>query len=333
MKTFQIYRYGRKEQLHLAEVPIPKIKDDEVLVDIYAAGLNPLDIKLKSGAFKLILPYKMPLTLGHDLAGIVSKTGKNVTRFKVGDEVYARVPDFHIGTLAEAIAVREDSVALKPRNLSFTEAASVPLVALTAWQALFETGHLQRGQKVFIQAGSGGVGTLAIQLAKHAGAFVATTASKKNATFLKDLGADIVIDYKTQDFGNILSDYDVVLNSQDSETLKKSIRITKRGGRVVSLSGPPTPDFAMAIGASWFIKFIMKLLSSGIYKRAKKQGVHYNFLFMHPCGKQLETIARLIESGFLNPVIDKVFDFRQTPEAFDYLNQGHTKGKVVVKIK
>nr|WP_288837384.1 NADP-dependent oxidoreductase [uncultured Flavobacterium sp.] len=333
MKAFVINKYSKKEGLQLANVAIPEVKEHDVLVEVHASGLNLLDSKIKSGDFKLILPYKLPLILGHDVAGVITKVGKNVTKYKVGDTVYARVADFRIGTLAEFIVVDEKDVALKPKNISMEEAASIPLVALTAWQALVETAKLQKGQKVFIQAGSGGVGTIAIQLAKHLGATVATTASEKSFAMLKNLGADVLIDYKTQDFENILKEYDVVLNSQDTNTLEKSLRIVKPGGKVISISGPPTADFAKAIGAPWFVKIILSLLSSGIRKKAAKLGVNYSFLFMKADGVQLSQITSLIESGVIKPVLDKTFPFEQTNDALAYVESGRAKGKVVVSVK
>lgn len=333
MKAFVIKKYGKKEGLQLVDVPEPEIKDNDVLVEIHATALNLLDSKIKSGEFKLLLPYKFPLILGHDLAGVVSKVGKNVKRFKKGDEVYARPADGRIGTFATFIAIDEKDVALKPGNLSMEEAASLPLVALTAWQALVERAQLKKGQKVFIQAGSGGVGTIAIQLAKHLGATVATTASPKSFDLLKQLGADVVIDYKTQDFEAILKGYDVVLNSQDIKTLEKSLNILNAGGKAISISGPPTPDLAREIGASWFVKMILSFLSSGIRKKAGKLNVDYSFLFMRAQGDQLGQITRLIESGAIKPVIDRVFPFARTNEALEYVESGRAKGKVVVRIK
>lgn len=333
MKAFIINKYSKKGSLQLTNVAISEVKINDVLVEVHASGLNLLDSKIKSGEFKLILPYKFPLILGHDVAGVITKVGKNVTKFKVGDEVYARVADFRIGTLAEFIAIDEKDVALKPKNISMEEAASIPLVALTAWQALVESAKLKKEQKVFVQAGSGGVGTIAIQLAKHLGATVATTASEKSFTMLKNLGADILIDYKTQDFESILKNYDLVLNSQDTNTLEKSLRILKPGGKVISISGPPTPDFAKAIGAPWFVKVILSLISSGIRKKAAKLGVNYSFLFMRADGEQLSQITSLIESGVIIPVLDKTFAFEQTNDALAYIESGRAKGKVVVRVK
>lgn len=333
MKAFVINKYSKKGDLQLTNVTIPELKENDVLVEIHASGLNVLDSKIKTGEFKLLLPHKFPLILGHDVAGVITKVGKNVKKFKVGDAVYSRVADDRIGTLAEFIAIDEKDVALKPKNISMEEAASIPLVALTAWQALVETAKLQKGQKVFIQAGSGGVGTIAIQLAKHLGAIVATTASEKSFEILKKLGADVLIDYKKDDFENILKEYDLVLNSQDTNTLEKSLRILKPGGKVISISGPPTPDFAKAIGAPWFVKIILSLLSSGIRKKAAKLGVNYSFLFMRADGAQLSQITSLIESGAIKPVLDKTFPFEQTNAALAYVESGRAKGKVVVKVK
>lgn len=333
MKAFALTKYDKKGILELIDVPIPLVNENEVLVEIHAAGLNVLDAKLKSGEFKIILPYKLPVILGHDVSGVITKVGKKVTKFKIGNEIYARAPDFHIGTLAEFILIEQEYLALKPKNLSMVEAASMPLVALTAWQALIERGNLKKGQKVFIQAGSGGVGTVAIQIAKHLGATVATTASEKSFEMLKDLGADVLINYKTEDFETILNDYDLVLNSQDKKTLEKSLHVIKSGGKAISISGPPTKDFAKSIGSSWLIQTILSLISYGIRKKAKRLNIDYSFLFMKANGTQLREITSLIEAGLIVPVIDKVFPFDHTNEALEYVERGHTKGKVVVNMK
>ncbi|MEV4884140.1 NADP-dependent oxidoreductase [Chitinophaga ginsengisegetis] len=332
MKAFIIHRYGKKEQLHLHEIAEPVVKENDVLIQVYSASVNLLDSKIKNGEFKLILPYKMPLVSGHDVAGVIIKTGAKVSRFKVGDEVYARPADHHIGTFAELIAINEADVALKPQKLTWEEAASIPLVALTAWQALVEKANLKKGQKVFIQAGSGGVGTIAIQLAKYIGATVATTTGTANVAWVKALGADVVIDYKTEDFETILRDYDVVLNSQDTQTLEKSLRILKPGGKLISISGPPDPAFAKEFRLGWPLKIVMGLLSSGVRRKAKRLGVDYSFLFMRAEGSQLSKITALIDAGFINPVVDKVFPFEKTNEALTYVGSGRAKGKVVIKV-
>jgi NADPH:quinone reductase-like Zn-dependent oxidoreductase len=333
VKAFVLDRYGKQRALRWADVPSPDLRDDEVLVQVHAAGVNQLDSKIRDGEFKLILPYRLPLILGHDVAGVVVQVGPRVQQFKLGDEVYARPDDFRIGTFAEFVPVKEAALALKPEALTMEEAASIPLVALTAWQALVEKANLQERQKVFIQAGSGGVGTLAIQLAKHLGATVATTTSSTNVELVKRLGADVVIDYKTQDFEDVLRDCDVVLNSQDGKTLEKSLRVLKRGGKVVSISGPPDPGFGEQIGAPGFVKLVMRLLSSGIRRKAKSRGVSYSFLFMKANGSQLGEITRLFDAGFIRPVVDRIFPFESTNEALAYVDAGRAKGKVVVKMK
>ncbi len=333
MKAFLLNHYGKKEKLQFTNVAEPAVGQKDVLVQIYATGVNLLDSKIKGGEFKLFLPYKPPFTLGHDLAGVIMKIGAGVKQFKVGDEVYARPSDHRIGTFAEYISINEDDVAIKPKNITMEEAASIPLVGLTAWQALVEKANLKKGQKIFIQAGSGGVGTFAIQLAKHLGASVATTTSAANVDLVKRLGADIVIDYKQEDFENILKDYDVVLNSQDSKTLEKSLRVLKAGGKLISISGPPDPDFAKEIKGSWFLKLIFKMISSSVRKKAKQLKVNFSFLFMRANGYQLTEITHLIDSGVIRPVLDKIFPFEQTNEALSYVETGRAKGKVVIKIK
>ncbi|MBB2755317.1 UNVERIFIED_ORG: NADPH:quinone reductase-like Zn-dependent oxidoreductase [Rhizobium aethiopicum] len=332
MKAFVVDKYKKKGALRLANVPEPEVQDNDVLVRVQATAVNLLDSKLRDGEFKLILPYRTPFVLGHDVAGTVVKTGSRVRRFKVGDEVYARPRDYRVGAFAEFIAIDEADVAPKPKNLGMTEAASIPLVGLTAWQALVEVGKVKPGQKVFIQAGSGGVGTFAIQLAKHLGATVATTTSAGNAELARSLGADVVIDYKTQDFEKVLSGYDLVLNSQDPKTLEKSLRVLKPGGRLISISGPPDPAFARELGLNLFLKLVLRLLSRGVRKKAKRLGIAYSFLFMRAEGQQLGEIARLIEQGVIRPVVDKVFPFEKTGEALAYVETGRAKGKVVIAV-
>ena len=333
MKAFVLDRYRKNGRLTLTDVKTPAVGDDDVLVEIGAAGVNLVDAKIRDGEFKLFLPYKFPLIMGNDVAGVVTHVGSRVSAFKPGDAVYARPDISRIGTFAESIAMHERDVAHAPANLTMEEAASIPLVALTAWQALVETAHLTKGQKVFIQAGSGGVGTVAIQLAKHLGATVATTCSPASFDLVRRLGADVVIDYQSQDFETELSGYDVVLNSQDTAAVKKSLRVLKPGGIVVSISGPPDPAFAKAVGAPWFVGLVMRALSRGVRAQAKRLGVRYSFLFMRADGEQLQKITDLIESGVIRPLVDKVFDFQATNEALAYVEAGRTKGKVVIVVK
>lgn len=330
MKAFVLDAYAKGARLRLTDRPDPQPGPRDVLVRIQAAGLNQLDSKIRDGAFKPILPYKPPLILGHDLAGVVEAVGAAVTGFAPGDAVYARPRDGRIGALAERIAVDQDDLALKPRNLTMAEAAGIPLVGLTAWQALVELAGLQPGQKALIHAGSGGFGSIAIQLAKHLGATVATTASAGNVEMVRGLGADVVIDYRKDQFETVLSGYDLVVCGLDGDTLAKSLLILKPGGRLISLSGPPTQEFARRQGLNWLMQQMMRLLSLGIRRKARARGVRYDFLFMRADGGQLARLAALVEAGAIRPVIDRLFPFEQTNEAFAYLDTGRAKGKVVV---
>ncbi|MEJ6816105.1 NADP-dependent oxidoreductase [Pseudomonas monsensis] len=332
MKAFLIDRYGQNGG-RIGEAPAPVVGAHDVLIEVHASSINVLDSKIRTGEFKLILPYSFPLILGNDLAGIVVDVGSAVTRFKPGDEVYARPPETRIGTFAELIAVNEDAMALKPANTHMAQAASIPLVALTAWQVLVETARLKNGQKVLIHAGSGGVGTVAIQLAKHLGAFVATTTSTANVAWVKALGADQVIDYTQQNFESVLHDFDVVLNSLGADVLEKSLKVLKPGGQLISISGPPTAQFAREQGLSWPLQQVMRLLSFSIRRKARQRDVSYAFVFMRANGAQLQHITALIEAGIIKPVIDRTFPFESTAEALQYVEQGRAQGKVVVTMK
>jgi NADPH:quinone reductase-like Zn-dependent oxidoreductase len=332
MKAFIVDRY-RKGSGRLGEMPEPELREDDVLVQVHAAGVNPLDSKIRNGEFKLLLPYRLPLILGNEAAGVVLRVGSRVQRFKPGDEVYARADKDRIGTFAELVAINEADVALKPKMLSMEEAASIPLVALTAWQALVERAKLKRGEKVLIHAGSGGVGTIAIQLAKHLGALVATTTSSANVDFVKSLGANLVVDYKKDDFEKTLRDYDAVLNSLGARTLRKSLNVLKPHGKLISISGPPDPNFADEMGLNWGVKQVMRLLSYRIRKAAKRRGVSYSFLFMKASGDQLREISRLIDAEDIRPIVDHVYPFESIEEALAHVDTGRAKGKVVVKLR
>ena len=332
MKAFIVDRYGKKDGVRLGEISDPEVREHDVLVQVHAAGVNPVDLKIASGEFKRILPFRLPLILGNDVAGVVVRVGSRVRRFKPGEKVYAQPPQDRIGSFAELIAINEDAVAIMPKNLTMEEAASIPLVGLTAWQALIERANLKKGQKVLIHAGSGGVGTFAIQLAKHLGATVATTTSTANVDLVKSLGADVVVDYKKEDFTLVLRDYDVVLNSLDKVTLEKSLRVLKPGGQLISISGPPDAAFARSIGASWVLRMIMRVLSYRITAKAKGAHAQYSFLFMRANGSQLTEITSLIDDGIIRPVVDRVFPFASTKEAMAYVEAGRAKGKVVVSL-
>lgn len=334
MRAFVVERYGDADSVRAGDVPDPQVGDDDVLVRIHAASVNPLDLKTRDGDFKAILPYRVPFVLGNDLAGVVVAVGTGVTRFAVGDEVYARPDKDRIGTFAELIAIGQDDVAIKPTTLTMEEAASIPVVALASWQALVERANVQPGQQVLIHAGSGGVGTIAIQLAKHLGANVATTASTSNIDLVRGLGADVVVDYKKQAFETILHDYDVVLDTLGGDTLNKSLQVLKPGGNVISIVGPPDPAFAKELGANLIVKLAMTALSFRTRQRARRHHLTYSFLFMRASGDQLRELTALIDAATIRPVVDKVFPFESTRDALAYVEEGRTKaGKVVIRMK
>lgn len=332
MEAFFIEKYAKQAILRLGDRPEPKMGDNDLLIEIRAASINQLDSKLKTGEFKLIIPHAMPLILGHDLSGVVLKTGSRVTRFKAGDEVYGCLPVNRIGAYAERVAVEETYFARKPKNITFEEAASIPVVGLTAWQAFVDIAKVKPGQRVFIQAGSGGVGTIAIQVAKHLGATVATTVSGPSAEMVKGLGADVIIDYRKDDFGAVLKDYDAALNSQDAASLAKSANILKSGGNLISISSPPDPAYARAAGLNAFLRMAIWGMSYSIRAATRKRGVRYTFLFMRPNGADLEQLTKLIEAGAIRPVLDRTFPFAETPQAMAYVETGRAKGKVVVSM-
>ena len=332
MKAFIVDKYGKDSRLRAGQLPEPEIGDHDVLVRILASGVNPLDAKIMAGEFKLVLPYKPPFVLGNDLAGVVERVGPGVQRFAPGEEVYARPDKDRIGTFAELIAIDEADLALKPAALTMAEAASLPLVALTAWQALVEKADLQPGQRVLIHAGSGGVGTVAIQLAKHLGAYVATTTSTANLDWVRDLGADRVVDYRREDFEQVLRDIDVVLDPLGGENLEKSLRVLRPGGLAIGIGGPPDPDFATQLGRP-LLRPVLAVLSRKVRRAARKNGVRYSFLFMRANGDQLREITALVDRGTIRPVLDRVFDFDDTIAALDYVSSGRAKGKVVVTMK
>lgn len=332
MKALTFKRYGKSPDIALRDVARPTPTDDELLVQVHAAGLNPIDNMIPTGMFKPVMHFQLPAILGSDLAGVVIAVGRKVTRFKPGDAVFASIFDQGTGAIAEFAVVPEHAAALKPANLDFVQAASIPMVGLTSWQALKERAHLQAGQKVFIPAGSGGIGTFAIQLAKHLGARVGTTASAGNHALVRSLGADEVIDYKQQAFETQLHGYDAVLGTVRGDTIEKSLSILKPGGKIVSLIGPLDAAFARARGLNVVLRLVFGLMSRKIMRLANQHSVSYGFLFVRPDGEQLHQIGQLLETGHIRPVIDKVFPLSEAREALAYLAQGHAKGKVVVKM-
>lgn len=333
MKALTFKRYGKTPGIEFSEIPQPPIGPDDLLVEVYAAGLNPVDNMILAGTFKAVLRFTLPATLGSDVAGIVVKTGSAVTRFKVGDEIFASVFDHGTGTLAEYAVVPQSAAAFKPASLSFVQAASIPMVGLTSWQALKERMNLSTGQKIFIPAGSGGIGSFAIQLARHMGAKVATTTSTSNVEWVRNLGAENVIDYTQAKFHNVLSGYDAVLGTVRGDSIEQSLQILKPGGKIVSLVGPLDENFGKDRKLNVILQFIFRLMSRKIKGLGKKRGVSYAFHFLRPDGSQLAQISELLQAGHVTPVIDKVFPFEQAQAALSYLSQGRAKGKVVVRVR
>jgi NADPH:quinone reductase-like Zn-dependent oxidoreductase len=328
MKAFVVDSYGT-DGLRPADVPKPTVGRRDVLVRVRAASINPLDKMVRNGEFKRLLKYRPPFILGHDVAGVVTQVGADVRAFTVGDEVYARPRDLRIGTFAEFIAIDADDVALKPRSLSFDEAGAVPLVALAAWQTLVDLARVEPGQKVLVHAGAGGLGSTVIQVAKHVGAYVATTARTSDLERVRALGADEVIDFTERDFAEVLSGYDVVLDTLGGTNLERSLTVLRRGGLAISVVGPPDPSFAAQLGQP-ILAPVMALLSRRVRKRAKQLGVRYSFFFMRANGAQLEELAALYDVGTLRPVLDRTFPFEETLEAMAYVEEGRANGKVVV---
>lgn len=333
MKAMVIEKYGKDVPLLMSDRPTPSIGEHDVLVEIHAASLNPIDFKIKEGKVKFLLKYSFPLILGNDFSGVVVQVGARVQTFKPGDEVYGRPRKNRIGTLAEYIAVHEDDISLKPQNLNFVEAAAVPLVGLTTYQAFHDILNLQKSQRILIHAGAGGVGTLAIQLAKLMGAFVATTASDKGYELVQSLGADRIINYKKENFEELLIGYDAVFDTLGGAALEKSFRILKPNGQIVSVSGMPNARFGKDQQLGWVKTAILSIVSRKITTLEKKSRTRYQYLFMKPSGAQLNVLKNYIEAGHIKPVIDRVYDLKDAGEALRYLEGGGAKGKVVVQIK
>lgn len=332
MRAAYIERYGGPEVLRIGQLPAPVPGPGDLLIKVRAASVNPVDFKIRSGLTKAIIRFRFPLILGNDCAGIVAAVGPGVTRFKVRDAIYARLDKNRIGSFAEYALVSESGAAAMPSNLSFEKAAAIPLAGLTAWQALVEIGQLKAGQKVLIHAGVGGVGSLAIQIAKHLGAFVATTVGTHNVALAQELGADLVIDYRTQRFEDFAHDYDMVFSTIAGDVLRRSFAVLRRGGVLVDIAGLPTAAFARRWGLNTLLVLALGWMTRKESGIARKHGVCYEYLFMSASGAQLERIAALIEAGAIKPVIDHVFPFDQVREAIALVEAGHATGKVVVAL-
>lgn len=334
MKAMVLDRFGKHEPLRLLDRPMPELGDQDVLVAVHAASVNPLDFKIRDGKVRLVLPYRTPLVLGNDFAGVVERVGPKVTRFKAGDEVYGRPSKERSGTFAEFVAIREDELALKPRAATMDEAAGLPLAGLTAWQALTEELGLHSGQRIIIHAGAGGVGSLAIQLAKHLGAYVASTAREPNHELIYSLGADVVVDYRKFPIEKVFQDYDAVFDTIGGDTLLRSFRTLKqRGGKIVSVSGMPDRNYAMRTRQSLLKTALFALVSRNIAAAAKAANAEYRFFFMHPSGEQLAHLARLVDQGIVKPLVDRIYPLQEANEALEYVETGRARGKVILHVQ
>ena len=334
MRSFVMTRYGGPEATELRDgVPEASVGPNEVRVQVRAAGLNPVDFKIREGKLKVIRRYPLPAVMGNEVAGVVESVGGGVKRFSVGDRVYARVDKDTMGGLAEKAVVHQDHLAKMPASLEFEAAAAVPLAALTALQALRDELRIGTGQRVFISAGAGGVGTFAIQIAKHLGAQVATTASPRGDALVRRLGADIVIDYTRERFEDSLRAYDGAFDLLGGDDLARTFSVVKRGGTVVSIAGMPEPETARRdLGRGSALAALFWAASFGIRRSAASHGVRYRYLFMHPSGADLEKLAALIDAKKLEVIVDRVFPFVEAKEALAYLERGRAKGKVVVRM-
>jgi len=326
MKALQIAKYGEiKDSLSFNEVSKPIIHANDVLIEVKAAAINPIDKLIVQGNLQAMLPIPLPSTVAYDVSGIVVEKGEEVDNFEIGDLVYSRVPQEQMGSIAEYVAVTNEAVSKKPGNISFEEAASIPLAGLTALQSLESVG-IKENDKALIHAGSGGVGSLAIQYAKAKGAYVYTTTSTDNVKWVKELGADRVIDYKTEDYKSIVTDADIVFDTLGGNYSSEAFQVVRQGGKVISIAGPMDEEIATMFGMADY------KLPEELAKAKKAKEASYKYLFMHPNGGHLNEIKSLVESGKIKPIIDKVYSYSDSIDAFTHLASGRAKGKIVIKI-
>ena len=328
MKAFVLEKYGRP--LRAVDMPVAEPGPRQVLVRMIASGVNHADERTRTGEFKAVFRLDLPKVMGGELSGEVVAVGSQVTELAVGDQVYGYTGVVAMGTWAEFVVVDADALAPAPRSISMAQAASLPVVALTAWQSLVTIGRLQPGQTVLVHGGAGGVGSAVIQLAKHLGATVATTAS--SADTVRQLGADIIIDYRSEDFVQRLAEtpVDIVVDTQGGEITSRSFQVLRPGGIVVGIAGTPDPSLADQAGAGPLVKVALSALSLKVRRQASKLGVRYRFLFIEPDGEALRTIAGLVDDGVIQPVVDRILPFEQTLAALDQLLAGGTRGKVLI---
>jgi NADPH:quinone reductase-like Zn-dependent oxidoreductase len=326
MKALQIIKYGAiNDSLSVKEIEKPAITSNDILVEVKAASINPIDYKLVQGHLKEMLSLNFPITIGYDLSGVVVEKGVDVTNFEIGDAVYSRVPQEQMGTVAEFVSVHCDVVAKKPENISFEEAAGLPLAGLTAVQALESVG-IKKEDRILIHAGSGGVGSIAIQYAKAKGAIVYTTTSTKNVDWVKALGADRVIDYKTEDYKEVANNLDIVFDTLGGDYTFDAFKIIKEGGKVTSVVGPPDLDTAKQMGMKEY------QLPEQLAELIKEKSATYKFTWMQPNRKQLQIITNLVEDDHIKPIVDLIYSFDDAIDAFEYLATGRAQGKVIISL-
>jgi NADPH:quinone reductase-like Zn-dependent oxidoreductase len=330
MKAAQIKRYSKEVELEINDVQAPVVNDREVLVRVKAAGVNPLDILILNGNIRMIADYDFPLTLGNELSGIIEAVGKDVKNFTVGDHIFTRLPISKIGAFAEYKVVDEDAISLMPKNLSFVEAAAVPLTALTAYQALNEELNVQTGEKLFIPGGTGGFGSMAIPIAKSMGLYVITSGSERGRARTIKLGADQFINYKNENYADILSEVDYVIDTLGTSEIKKQLSILKPQGKLVSLKAAPNYRFAAANNFPIWKRLLFGIVGAPFDLLARRHKNKYSFLFVRANGKQLNLIADLIEKENISPSIDSVYDFNDINKALKKVSTGHSQGKVIV---
>jgi alcohol dehydrogenase len=324
--------YGQERVLRVGDFPAPMLGPSDILVRVHAASVNPVDFKLRDGKFRLLRRYRFPLILGHDCAGEVVQIGEKVTRFKIGDRIFSRPRNGRIGTFAEFIAIDQSEAAVMPPNLNYHQAASLPLVGLTSWQALVDTAKLKARQRILIHAGSGGIGTFAIQLAKHIGAEVWTTTSGKNLEFVKSLGADHAINYQNEDFEKQVNNVDVVFDTLGGDSLHKSFSITRPNGWLVSISGSPDYRTAKEMGLDIVRSLLLGVVGLRVDSRARRAGVNYRFVFMKPLGEELAQVGLLVAKGMIKPVVDRIFPISECQSAIEYSATGRARGKIVISL-
>ncbi|MGK0555169.1 NADP-dependent oxidoreductase [Macrococcus capreoli] len=333
MKAIQIKQYSKDIKVETNEIPVPKIGDNEVLVKVVTAAVNPLEKLIMTGEVKLIQGYEFPLTLGNELAGIVEQVGSNVTRVQKGQRVYSRLPVEKIGAFAEFVAVNENAVSIIPDYLDFKEAVAIPLTGLTAYQALNDILNVESGKTLFIPGGSGGFGQIAVPLAKAKGLNVIVSGNPKAKAHIMSLGADQFIDYKTENYWEVLTDVDYVIDTLGAKEFENELSIIKPGGQLLSLKTAPNKAFAKAKGLSKVKQILFGLVGSKYDKKAKKQNVTYHFMFVDANGAQLDQVGKILAEKLVKPQIDeKAFTLDETEAALEYTFNGHPNGKVIIKV-